>query len=261
MRLSLKVPAVLLGVPVPESENPYLAVPIARTVLEVRLEPSKEVSFELVGEPPRAPLIKGLLSEFWERLCKGMDLRYSAKIAVEEVIGEPGPSGMYAALTVALLHALAREHGETLDEYEIAEMGRLSDPFNEGPPWSGVVDALRFSVSYGSVVAYRNEEEVAKLGKEGVEVKYETIAPSFRPRVSRKALGGELYNALVKLSGLEVLEAAIRLREGEDIKEVIKKLLPLQEAVALGVWGVQPRRNSIPVAGLPRNFEYYSMSF
>ena len=257
LRLSLKVPAVLLGVPVPQSENPYIAVPISSMIVKVELEPSKDPSLELLGEPPRAPLIRGILEEFWVRLCKGMEMSYVARISIEDVMGSPGPSGIYAALTVALLHSLAKEHGEVLDEYEIAEMGRLSDPFNEGPPWSGVVDALRFSVCYGTTVAYRNEEEVAKFDTGGLELKYESFLPARKSRITRESVGGEIYNALVKLSGLVALEGAIMIREGRDLGEVLKRLTPLQEAIALGVWGLDPRKGRILAAGLPRNFEYY----
>jgi hypothetical protein len=259
MKLSVSVPAVVLGVPVPESENPFIAVPISKAVVEVEIARSEKTALELIGEPPRAPLVRGTLSEFWDRLCRGMDLSYSARIKVLEVLGNPGPSGVYASLSVALLHVLAREHGEVLDEYEIVEMGRLSDPFNEGPPWSGVIDALRFSASSGEVVAYRNEEEVAKLGRKSLKLNYETLVPCFRPRVSRESLGGELYNALVKLSGLETLEAAIMIREGTNVDVVVKRLLPLQEALALGVWGVSPRKGLLPAPGLPVNFEQYSL--
>ncbi len=259
MRLSLKIPALVLGVPLPESENPYIAAPVSRAVVDVYLKESKSVSFELVGEPPRAPLIRGSLSDFWKRLCDGMNLRYEARVRIENLLGSPGPSGTYATLTVALLHTLAREHGETLDEFEMIEMGRLADPFRSEPPWSGVIDALRFSSATGEVVAYRNEEEAARLGRKEIDLRYETLAPSFRPRITREALGGELYSALIKLAGLEVLEAAVKLREGEEIEKVIKIMLPIQESLALGVWNISPRRGFIPLPGLPNNFEYYKL--
>jgi len=257
LRLSLKVPAVLLGVPVPQSENPYIGMPISSMIVGIELRSSKDPSLELLGEPPRAPLIRGVLDDFWRRLCKGMEMSYIARISIENVIGSPGPSGVYAALTVALLHSLAKEHGEVLDEYEIAEMGRLSDPFNEGPPWSGIIDALRFSVSYGTTVAYRNEEEVAKFDTEGLKLRYEGFLPVRGPRITREGVGGEIYNALVKLSGLMTLEGAIMIREGKGLEEVLNRLTPLQEAITLGVWGLSPRRGRFLAPGLPRNFEYY----
>ncbi len=260
IKLSLKVPVVLIGIPIPESENPYIAVPMSSIIVNVKLDRSKDPSLELLGEPPRAPLIRGLLDMFWKRLCKGMKMSYTAKMSIEESLGSPGPSGLYATLTVALLYALAKENGEILDTYEILEMGRFSDPFNEGPPWSGVIDALRFSVSYGTIVAYRNEEEIAKFNSNKIKLRYESFLPVRNPRITRKSIGGEIYNALVKVSGLEALEAAIMLREGKDIMEILDKFLPVQEAIALGVWGITPRKGRTIAAGLPKNFEYYTIS-
>jgi len=262
-RLSLTSPAILLGLPLPDTTNPYIAVPISR--INLNLELRKCMKPRLIidsreGEGntlPRLKLIRGFLEEFWLNMTSGMKLEYCTTISVEVAAGRPGPSGLYASTTVGLVYALARFHGETLNEYEILELARLSDPSTLAP-WSIVVDALRYSVLKGSIVAYRSEEEATTLASRLLDsVHYNYLRRVGDPVLNRNNLGDDLYNLIVKLVGSLVLDAAIRLRESQGSINSINPHLRVHRALVKLFWDIPSYGSELPVPGLGEFFEYY----
>lgn len=255
-RVSVVAPAVLVGVPVPEARNPYIAVPVARVIYDIRLERCGKPSLTL---DERLSAIKGPLGGFWSSVSEGFDAPYCPRVSVEGLIGDPGPSGLYSSLTASLLHALAREYGDVLEEDELLEYTRLADPFtyDEYPGWEAVLDALRYSVATGGVVAFRDEVEHAKLPGEGARTSYSGAARTAGPRLTRNNLGGELYSALIKLAGLQALEAAIAFREGSSVNDIVERFMPLQEGLALAIWGVRTPERCVPAPSLPGYFEFH----
>ena len=255
-RLSVVAPAILVGVPVPEARNPYIAVPVARIIYNIRLGRCDRPSLVL---DERLSRLKEPLEGFWANISEGFDARYCPEVGVEGLIGDPGPSGLYSSLTMALLHALAREYGDVLEEDELLEYTRLADPFayNDYPGWEVVLDALRYSVATGSVVAFRDEMEHAKLLGEGARTIYSGSTRAAGPRLTRSSLSGELYSALIKLAGLQALEAAIALREGSSVNDIVERFTPLQEGLALAIWGVRALEHCVPAPSLPGYFEFH----
>jgi len=258
VRLSIQAPVVFSGIPVPDAENPLLAAPEARLVLDVRVtERGSPGAIEAAGIPGG---VEGVLEGFWSNLQEGLGEGLEARVSVEAVVGRPGPGGLYAAVTVALLHVIARLHGDTLSSDEIVELARLADPFDYGdlPGWAGVLDALRYSAATGRLVAWRNDEEHGDIAEAGVGgLQYESEVRVSR-RVRREELGGDVYSAIVHLGGIATLSAGVKIRDGGDPIEVAWTYKPVDEAIALLLWGAPPPGDDcIYSPGLPGVLEVH----
>jgi hypothetical protein len=254
LRLSLRVPTVISGVPVPDAENPLIAAPAAQAVVAVSVRSCPAPGIEA---PPLPGSAAGALPGFWSRLTGGLSESLCAELEVESLLGRPGPAGLYAALTAALLHALARSHGDVMTSEEIVEVARLADPFDytRMPGWAGVMDALRYSAATGKVVAWRNDEEHGDIADGGVGLEFRGERRG-EPRVSRDSLGGDVYSAIVHLAGVATLSAAVRIRDGEPPLEAAWVYKPVDEAMALLLWGVAPPGEGCMLSpGLPGVFE------
>ncbi|MEB2835733.1 MAG: hypothetical protein GSR80_000571 [Desulfurococcales archaeon] len=261
MRLSIQAPAIVSGIPIPDAENPLIAAPEARLVLNVELEPRGGVGEARLRGP--LPVPGSLLGGFWSNIQDGLGEGFDAEVIVEDVVGSPGQAGSYAAVTVALLHVLARRHGDTLSSDEIVELARLADPLDYTglPGWAGVLDALRYSAATGRIVAWRNDEEHGDIAEGGVPgLSYRGEARVAR-RIAREELGGDVYSAIVHLAGISTLAAAVKIRDGEDPLEVAWRYKPVDEAIALLVWGAQPPgEECIHSPGLPAVLEKHCKS-
>jgi len=258
LRLSIQAPVVFSGIPVPDAENPLLAAPEARLVLVVSVvERGSPGVIEAPGIPSR---LGDVLGGFWSNLQDGLGEGLEARVSVEDVLGRPGPAGLYAALTVALLHVIARIHGDILTSDEIVELARLADPFDysNSPGWAGVVDALRYSAATGRLVAWRNDEEHGDIADAGVgELGYKSEVRVSR-RVWREELGGDVYSAIVHLGGMATLSAGVKIRDGENPLKAAWTYKPVDEAMALLLWGAPPPGDDcIYSPGLPGILEVH----
>lgn len=244
------VPAVILGFPIPGSENPYLTASTgeARASMEVYECGKPEIAYEgLEG-------IRGLLEGFWRRLTEGMELSACTRIRLETT-GRMPLSGLYAGLTTALIYKLAREYGESLDTLEALELARYADPFYEITSlWPGVVDALRYNVVESGITVYRNEEEHYRLAEGILNVRYEGSARVGDARVTKESVGSDVYSALIHTMGVTVLEATLRIGDGKPIGEAVTPMIPVHEGIAKAVWGVSLDK-CMPSPGLPYTVE------
>lgn len=241
-RIVATVSSPVLGIPVPDSENPFIAVPVGKVELSISRSDSCRA-----GVPKLSSMIEGFL----DNLFKGLELGYCVDV---EVIGKPDvlpEVGVYAAITASTLYWISKEHGESLTPLEIVEMARLSDPISYDRSWQPAIDSARISSASGEAVVYRNEEEYASFGAISLEAVFSDTV-DVKPRVSRDTIGGDAYNALVHLAGVMVLEAAVRLREGGSLDSIIHDTKPIQDGIAAGVWGVNlPGDGCIWTPGMP----------
>jgi len=252
VRLRGKIPAIILGLPLDKSENPFLAAPIGTLEAEIRVEECDDTKITVEG--PESS-VQPLLNSFYDsltRVLKGVCTRVDYKIE-----GSYTLSGLYAALTTLILHAIARYHGETLDEWELVELARNADPLDKPSGWDYVLDALRYSVTTGKIVVFRNDEEFAGLREAEplmVEVHGETGPVS--QKLSREDVGPDPYNATIHLVGVTVLEGAVRVQEGEPIPEALYPLVRLLAGIASTYWSLpMPEEHCIYSPGLPGRFE------
>ncbi len=240
---------IVLGVPLAESENPFLATPLTPLEAEIRVG---ECEGQEVRVSPRGG-VYDLVSSFARALLEGLGggLCIEAEYRLE---GEAPPSGVYAAATTLMVHALARYHGDTLAPYEILEVARLADPLEKPSGWQYVLDALRYSVVTGRTVVYRNEEEYGEISGPLKGIAYSETLQAGPQRLSRDHIGPDPYNALVHLVGVSVLEAAVRLREGGGAGS-LKGISRLLTAISSTLWGLRVPGDCGLSPGLPGQFE------
>ncbi|BAN90579.1 hypothetical protein [Aeropyrum camini] len=226
--LEVAVAAPILGVPIPDSENPVIAAPLGRVRLEIaRSQECRADAGDVSGE----------IAGFADNLLKGIDAGYCVSV---RSVGRHRYRGLplYAAATVALVYWVAEAHGEHLSSHEILELASVADPFSYDRSWHPVISSARLSSAEGRVAVYRNEEELALYGEEFIEAGYSGGLVRVEPRVSRERIGMDTYNALVHLAGVAVLEAAVRLGEGQPLARIVGDMKPIQDGVANIVWGL-----------------------
>ncbi len=242
MKAEVKAAGISLGVPLPDSENPFIAVPAVKMLVRVEME--RGPCHQPRGDP---------LAEFSYNLARGLEIEECPAAEVKAPEGAPR-GGVYAAATAVIVYTTAKWYGEKLDTLEIVELARLAEPFTVERSWTPVLDSLRYSALEGAPAVYRNEEEHSTLpGSEWRAVFSEATRPS--ARVSRDSVGSDPYNALVHLMGVAVLEAALRAKETGDAVKASQTMIAIHEGVALAAWGLPPRSPCTWSPGFPGEFE------
>ena len=245
LRLGVTPSIVLLGVPIENSENPYLAVPVSgeREVV-LTVEDGCGPSFEVSGisEP-------GLVTEYGVRLLEELGLRACVRLDAASMKDLPFEA-VYSALTTAIVRGVSLSYGERLEDYEILEYARLLDPW-EKPYWQGAVDAMRVASLKGEAAVYRNDEEYGGLGRIVVGASVIGRLRAEKQAYSVEDLGSDVYGAAVRLVGVMVLEGAVRVRDSEvGVLRSLEPLLGLQSNLISYFWRV-PTRRGVLVPGLP----------
>jgi len=252
VKLRGKIPAIILGLPLEKSENPFLASPIGTLEADIHVDECSESKILVVGPESR---VQPLLISFYDSLSQV--LRGVCTRAEYKVEGPYTLAGLYSALTTLILHAIARHHGDTLDEWELVELARNADPIDKPSGWYYVLDALRYSVATGKIVVFRNDEEFAGLREaEPLQVDvYSDVGPLFQ-KLTREDVGPDPYNATVHLVGVTVLEGAVRVQEGSPIPEALQPLARILAGIANSYWGLPALEdNCIYSPGLPGRFD------
>lgn len=246
IRVSARVPVVLLGIPIEGVENPYLVAPGGQLRITMTYYECGSPALQVSGVPQE---VSRRAAEFWRKLTDGLGVSACSTASVEGAEGLP-VGGTYAALTASLLHLVARAHSDVLSEDEIVEMGRMSDPWEDAPWWQGAVDAMRYCAATGKSVAYRNDEEAVELSGSGVSAGVESVLAAGKG-LSRAELGESLFDAVVNMMGQAVLEASDAIRSGSDPMAEALRRLRVQNAVAYLIYGVRPPEGCLVVPGLP----------
>ncbi|MEB3861441.1 MAG: hypothetical protein GSR84_04385 [Desulfurococcales archaeon] len=249
-RITVKTPAILLGVPIPGSENPYLAAPTGSATYHISIEDCEGQEISVEGIP-----LHESLRELWRTTLQGMGLGACASIKLEGTRGVATRAGIYASASIALLHSLSKHYGESLSSMELVELARYGDPHYIGE-WGYVLDALRYSAAEGGLVVYRNDEEHYTISR-GLEVgiKVQRATSLGEPRVAKESLGPDVYSAIIHTMGVTVLEASLRLNEGASLVKVLEDLAPVHEGIMLAVWGTGQSSGCISSPSMPRSVE------
>lgn len=245
--VSLRPSWAALGIPVPGAENPFLAAPYPEEVtVRVGVEECGGGSVEVVGLDGGAG---SYLRSSTARLVEGLGGGLCVRVRVEGAAPWHSQAGLYAAASSAVAYALARWHGERPDTDEVMEIAGLADPEMPGE-WSTAIDALRYASLEGSLAVYRGEDERALLP--GDPPAYGVSGSAAVKRgASREEVGPDVYNALTHLAGVSVLTAAVMVRDGAQLGEVLRRLEPVEWGLAYALWRVEPRPGCLPHPGLP----------
>ncbi len=234
-RLKTALPMILLGVPLAESENPFLAIPMGSIRMEVLVEDGGGPPSVNTGMPGLEALVHGFLDNILQVVG---NVRVTANI---EAGGGYSPASLYAAITAVIAHSIAKHFGDSLEPWEIVELARYADPIEKPSGWQYVLDALRYAVASGKPVVYRNDEEFATIeaaARPGIRY-VRSIEPVVQ-RLGRDKVGPDPYNALVHLVGVTVLESVVRLQEGTSPIELIHTTGTLLQGVIEKTWNLPP---------------------
>lgn len=245
---------VLMGVPLANSENPFLSIPTGRTRVDITVgecsNPRHKVS---VADDNVAYLLSGFIANLEEIASnKCLQININSRNVLSRL-------ATYSLATTLIIHALAKYHSETLDTWEILEIARYADPIEKPSGWTYVVDSARYSTLTGTPVVFRNDEEFAKIETtfKG-ELFYKSTTEAAAQKLTRETLGGDVYNSLVHMIGVMTLEAAVKLREEGDAIAIVETLGKLQNGLIASVWDIDyPPPNCIYVPGLPGEFDTY----
>jgi hypothetical protein len=256
LRLSLRLPLIVMGIPIDEVVNPYLVVPGEQVKFELKYQENCEgADLSAEGLPQE---VVGKAREFWRRLMSGLNMSDCSYVKPEGLPQRRPAASVYAALTTALLYLTARSHSDTMDELEIVEMGRMSDPWGEGATWwQSSIDAMRYVAASGKAAAYRSEDEVVDLQLGRVDLNMEVRASSVVGRgATRQELGESLFDAAVHMIGQAVVDLSDSLTSGSPLRGELVKRLRVQNAAAYLFYGVQtPQGECEWVPGLPGELE------
>ncbi|AFZ70588.1 hypothetical protein Calag_0847 [Caldisphaera lagunensis DSM 15908] len=250
MKLKSYSSAILLGFPIPESSNPYIAVPIKEVTLNININKCNSPLVYLENFPNE---LNEYIKNFWIKLNNGLDERLCANIKLENDFKDSTYSGLYSVTTSLLLYALGKYNNETLSEEEIIELSRITDNIQD-PSWAAVLDSLRYSSITGNTVVYRNDEENSTLIKTIFPIKFDKVI-TLRQRLTKEMLGNDVYGAIIHLMGISVLEASINIRELNNFNKVFNKFRIITDSLSQIVWDLKTSDNCFYVPGLPNTAE------
>ncbi len=251
-RLSVKIPYIIIGIPLLDSENPLLSVPFHKLKIKTILYKCNKPNITIKNNINTSTLITAFYNELIE-----ISPETCLEISIEEAPIRDNTAGLYSAITTGITYALARYNGEKLEPWEIVELSRYADPLKPLKGWHNVMDALRYSAATGLPSVYRNDEEFATIENPVTKIEAPLLAGQVEAKqaVTRDTVGGEIYNALVKLSGILVLEGSVKIRE-EGLTSLISSLGRIQNGIISMMWSLEkPKEGCIYSPGFPGFFE------
>jgi hypothetical protein len=255
LRFRAPIPIVILGVPIPGSENPLLVSPIASITVDIDIWECRNPSANIVGLKD----LESALVDFWFKLTRGLGLKLCSTLSLYNVEGvmRPPLGGLYASLTSLTLYAVHRFHGDLAQALDIVETASLIDLVDVDVSWRLVLEALRYSTLRGKPLAYRGPLEAYVFeNTEPARVNVGAHVEGVKSVLSRDSLGYNVYGALIHLMGEAVLEASARIRDGLKFKDVITIFKPIHDGVTLTVYNLKPSSdNCLWSPGTPWAFD------
>ncbi|MET1128747.1 MAG: hypothetical protein ABWW70_05475 [Thermoproteota archaeon] len=236
---SHRLPIALLGVPFGERHNPYLVLVSSKPLLGLRV---------LVDEADGAPgaRITGpslgwrfelALKSFVDVLSSRLEQNLEVELVLDTKLSYPPPSSVYAVATISILRAVAEAGGYELSDEEVIEAARSID--EEAATWMDYIDALRTAAVRGKSLAYRHGEDAVPLGVGG-SVELELVGEEDLGADVTSLMPSGVLSALVRFSGMAVIEAINSLRRGSRFSEVFNLASRADNATYYALYGVHP---------------------
>jgi hypothetical protein len=88
LRFKAPIPIVILGAPIPGSENPLLVSPIASITVDIDIWECRNPSANIVGLKD----LESALVDFWFKLTRGLGLKLCSTLSLYNVEGVMRPS-------------------------------------------------------------------------------------------------------------------------------------------------------------------------
>jgi len=230
----------LFGVPVLGKVNPYLVVVTAEPLVQVELELEE-------AEKPRASVEGARLGWRFELAVKSfvdtLSSRLEQPLAVRARVKVPGveyppAASVYAALSLAIVEAVAEAGGYELSREELLQAASSID--QDAAVWLDYLDGLRAAILRGESIVYRSGEEPVPVGHGGrVELELvgeQDIGEDISPRLS-----DPLLVAAARLTGTAVLEAVSALQSGEaSLGDLFPLVARVEDGLFYALYGAEP---------------------
>jgi len=234
-------PILYAGVPVPGKIVPYIVGMVRNASVNVSVEVSASGGrgLRLSGQPAPDWRLRIALESFVdvlsERLEEELQVDVSYSVAAHDNVLLPS-SSIYAILTTAIVEAVAREGGYSLSSSELLEAARSID--EEAGVGLDYIDALRTALVHGKPMVYRRGEDYFELGRASVKL---TMMGEVEVESDiSKSLDDNTLSLVAKLTSLATIEAAARLRRGEDPLTYFPALSRIENSCFHLLYGVNP---------------------
>jgi hypothetical protein len=229
---------VAAGVPIPGKSNPYL----------VLLTPKNMMRIEVDVDSSSVPqvIIKGLrLGWRFEIAFKSfvdtLSARLEQPIRVEVNLNTngltyPPPASVYAAVTLATIHAVADAGGYTMEPHEVLEAANSID--SDAGVDLDYVDGLRTALTVSESIVYRRGEEHVELNTEQ-RVQLELVGEEDIGEDYSGKLSENILSAVTRLGGISVVEATTLIREGR-VHEALELARRVDNSLFYILYSVNP---------------------
>lgn len=236
----LALPAA--GVPIPGKSNPYLILVTPNTMVRIGVDvESSSVPQASIGGLRLGWRFEIAFKSFVDTLSARLEqpMKVRVDLAVEKV-AYPPPAPVYAAATLAVIHAVADAGGYSMEPHEVLEAANSID--SEAGVDLDYVDGLRTALTLSKSIVYRRGEEPVELNTNGrVEIELvgeEDIGEDYSGRT-----GENVLSAVTRLGGISVVEAVALIREGR-VEEAFELVRRVDNALFYLLYSVNPPEGS-----------------
>ncbi|KSW11413.1 hypothetical protein CF15_00710 [Pyrodictium occultum] len=229
---------VFAGVPLPGRENPYIILvsPNPLVYIDVDIDEA-EVSSASVRGLQLGWRYELAVKSFVDTLSARLEQPLKVVVEVESPLSYPPAASVYAATSLAVVKAVAEAAGYELDQREVLESASSVD--EEAGVLLDYLDGLREALTTGRSLVYRRGEEPLGLST-GARLELELVGEEDIGEEAKEVLEDPIGSAVTRLSGLAVVEAAKRLREGDT--DVFRLVQRVDNAVFYLLYGAETPR-------------------
>jgi hypothetical protein len=203
----------LAGVPIPGKSNPYIIVVTPNSAVRVSVDVDS-------SDVPRAS-VRGVrlgwrfeiaFKSFVDTLSARLEQPVKIEVSIDAGrLSYPPPAPIYAATTLAVVHAVADAGGYHMEPNEVLEAANSID--SEAGVDLDYVDGLRAALTTAESIVYRRGEEPITLGTER-RVELELVGEEDVGEDYTGKMGENVLSAVTRLGGISVVEAVALIREG-----------------------------------------------
>jgi len=230
----------VFGVPVLGKVNPYLVVASRSRLVAVDVDVVESEAPSARVEGPRLGWrLELAVKAFVDALSSRLEQPLEAKVSVTvRGVESPPAASVYAAVSLALVEAVAEAGGYSLSEEELLQAASSVD--QDAAVWLDYLDGIRFASLRGVSALYRSGEDPVVIGGRGVVVLEmvgeQDIGEDISPR-----LGDPLLVAVARLTGTAVLEAVSRIQGGEArFEELFPLVARVEDGLFYALYGAEP---------------------
>ncbi len=230
----------LIGVPVPGKTNPYIVSLLEGVVVEVDVDvaEAERTRASLQGSPPPKWSLEIAVKSYVDAISSRLEQDMEVVVEYSSPLELP-LSTIFSAISLAVIETVVEAGGYHFTREELLEAANSVDE-DAGTDYD-YMPGLRLAMlgQPGKVFVYRVGEEPVVLGGAGL-LEIEMVGEEQVKIDSPEGYGDSILSLLTKLAGMNVVEAAERLREGEEIDEVFEQASRIDNSIYYALYGLTP---------------------